>query len=127
MRTLLIGALVVAGLTGCGSDSSESAANLSPAAQEGRDAFLANGCSSCHGSDGGGGVGPPLVGLYQSEVRLEDGTTVVADRDYLVESILEPSAKIHEGYRLPMPQTELTDGELDAIVLFIQELGTETP
>ncbi len=85
------------------------------------------GCGACHGSDGGGGVGPAFVGLYGSEVTLADGDAVLADRDYLVESIVDPQAKIVEGYSLPMPRTELTDDEIDAVINYIEELSEVGP
>ena len=93
------------------------------------------GCASCHGSNGGGGVGPAFVDLFGSETTVEikiesaDGevTTeqkvVTADRDYLVESITDPSAKTVEGYSLPMPRTELTPIEIDAIITYIEALA----
>ena len=85
------------------------------------------GCASCHGSNGDGGVGPAFVGLAGAEVPLEDGTTVIADRDYLVESIVDPQAKIVAGYNLPMPRTELTDEEIDAVINYIEELAEVEP
>ncbi len=52
---------------------------------------------------------------------------MVADRDYLVESMIDPQAKIVEGYRLPMPQNELTAEEIDAIVVYIEALAGVEP
>lgn len=113
-------------LAACGSNADESI-DLSPAALEGRGIVRSKGCASCHGSDGGGGVGPAFVGLAGAEVVLEDGDVVVADRDYLVESMTDPQAKIVEGYRLPMPRNELTAEEIDAIVVYIEALAEVEP
>ena len=85
------------------------------------------GCAACHGANGGGGVGPPFAGLYGSEVVLQSGETVVADREYLVESIIDPGAKLVEGYNLPMPRTELTQAEIDAVITYIQALADVAP
>lgn len=116
-------ALVSVSVTGaCGSNSGDSA-DLSPAALEGREVVRSKGCASCHGSNGGGGVGPAFVGLAGADVPLEDGRTVVADRDYLVESIVDPQAEIVEGYRLPMPRTQLSPEEIDAVITYIEELA----
>jgi len=109
-------------MTACASNSDESV-DLSPAALEGRGVMRSKGCGSCHGSDGGGGVGPGFVGLSGSDVTLDDGDVVVADRDYLVESMTDPQAKIVEGYRLPMPRTELSAEEIDAVVAYIDALA----
>ena len=94
--------LLVSALTACGS-TGESAVDLSPAAAEGRSVARSNGCAACPGSEGGGGVGPALVGLWMSDRALTDGSIVVADRDYLHESITMPGAKIVTGYRAQMP------------------------
>ncbi len=110
------------GLAACGGDG-DSAIQLSPAGAQGRDIALQKGCASCHGTAGEGRVGPPFVGLFGSTVSLQDGTTVVADEAYIVESIIEPNAKKVDGYALPMPQTNLTDDELASIVDYIRELG----
>jgi len=37
---------------------------------------------------------PDIGGLYLTKVPLDDGSTVIADDDYLRESIIEPSAKV---------------------------------
>lgn len=81
------------------------------------------GCGSCHGSSGAGGVGPAFVNLFGSDVALDNGAVVTADRDYLVESITDPSAKIVEGFSLPMLRTELTGSEIDAIIAYIEALA----
>ena len=66
--------LVVA--AACGGSSR---AEMSPEAESGRRIFNRAGCASCHGDEGQGTVGPALIGLYGSEVTLDDGSTVVAD------------------------------------------------
>jgi len=117
--------LPVAALTlaACGSDGDGPA--LSTAGETGRDTMRSNGCASCHGADGQGGVGPAFQGLYGTEVELEDGTTVVADDDYLYTSISDPGAQIHAGYRVPMPPNNLTDAEIAEIIDYIREIGPD--
>lgn len=114
---------IVLGACGGGGDQPD----LSPLAAEGRDLVRANGCASCHGANGQGGVGPAFAGLYGSEVTLDDGSTVLADEAYLRESITDPRAKIVDGYGLPMPTNNLSDDEIDAIIAYIMALGTEIP
>jgi mono/diheme cytochrome c family protein len=113
---------VSAGLAACGGDG-DAAIQLSPAAAEGRQVALQKGCASCHGTEGEGRVGPPFQGLYGSTVELQDGSTVVADEAYIIESIVDPNAKKVAGYALPMPQTNLTDDEIASIVTYIRELA----
>ena len=40
------------------------------------------GCNACHTLDGSEGVGPSWAGLYDENVTLTDGSTVVADHEY---------------------------------------------
>lgn len=122
-RTTTIAAVLLL-LSACGSDGGP---ELSAAAEDGRTVMRANGCASCHGANGQGGVGPTFEGLYGREVELDDGSTVTADDDYLRESIADPSAKIVDGYGLPMPTNDLSDDDIDRIIAFIADLGGVTP
>lgn len=117
---LAFGAAVL--LPACAANSGRS--TLPPAAEQGRSIANANGCAACHGTSGEGGVGPDFVGLYGSTVQLDDGSSVTADRTYLVESIKEPSAKLVDGYSLPMPTNRLTDDEIDQVIDYIEALAT---
>lgn len=109
-------------LSACGSDG-ESSIELTPAGDAGRALALEKGCAACHGPNGEGRVGPAFSGLFGSTVELEDGSTVVADEAYIVESIKEPNAKRVAGFNLPMPQTDLTDDEISSIITYIRELA----
>lgn len=42
--------------------------------------------------------GPPLNGRFGKQIKLRDGQTVTVDEAYLRESILQPDAKIVQGY-----------------------------
>jgi cytochrome c oxidase subunit 2 len=125
-----LGACALAGvlsLAACAADGNDpDAVPLSPTAAEGRSISLSNGCAACHGTNGEGGVGPPFVGLAGSTVELDDGTSVVADRAYLIESIKDPGAKQQAGYRLPMPSNRLTDDQIDKIIAWIDELSPQS-
>lgn len=84
------------------------------------------GCIGCHGTKGQGGVGPKWVGLYGSQVRLDDGTTVTADADYLTRAIKDPASQLVAGYNVNMPVNHLTDAEVAVLVAYIQSLATST-
>lgn len=119
-----VGAAAVAlalGLSACGDDAS----NLSETAQRGKDTALSNGCASCHGAQGQGGVGPTWIDLAGSDRELKDGTTVVADEAYLLRSILEPGVEEVVGYTLAMPVNNLSEAEAADIVAYIEELTTD--
>lgn len=87
--------------------------------------FSSYGCFACHSVDGSKGHGPSLAGLADTKVELEGGKEpVVADRDYLLESIKNPNAKIAKGYPPNyMPPFALKEVEYDSLVLFIQSIG----
>jgi mono/diheme cytochrome c family protein len=92
-------------------------------AENGRAIAQAN-CITCHTTDGSQGVGPTWQGLYGSEVPLESGETVTADEAYIRESILQPQAKIHQGFSPVMPsyQGVLSDEQINDLIAYIRTL-----
>lgn len=100
-----------------------STVELSPAGRVGQEWFVNAGCAGCHGSDGGGGVGPSLVGIRGTERQLADGRIVVADQDYLVRAIMDPHAELVDGYSLRMPVNQLTREQVDDIITYLDELS----
>jgi hypothetical protein len=67
-----------------------------------------------------------IRGLYGSEREFTDGTTAVADEEYIIESIVEPGALIVEGYdNVMVPYTHLSESELQSLVEFIRSLSDE--
>jgi cytochrome c oxidase subunit 2 len=92
----------------------------SPAAQ-GRKLFQQYGCVDCHEA----GHAPSLQGLFGQPVLLSDGSTVVADENYLRESILSPSAKIVAGYQPIMPSFNgrLSEDDILALIAYIRSIG----
>ncbi len=117
-------AIALASLAGCGND--DSGASLPGEAQQGRDIVRTHGCSACHGTNGQGGVGPALAGLYGSQVPLADGSTVVADDDYLAESIRTPGATKVAGSNIDMPANDLDDDQIAAVIAYIRALTGTT-
>jgi len=107
---------------GVGACSTEPELSLSDGAREGKILYDNNGCAACHGANGSGGVGPTLAGHAGSTVALSDGSSVLADRKYLIESILLPQAQLVAGYNIKMPQNGLTAEQADLIAQFIEEM-----
>ena len=68
-----------------------------------------------------------MVGLYGSDVELEDGTTVVADDDYLSRAITDPSAEVVAGSRTQMPKNSLDDDQVADVVAYIRDLSGGAP
>ena len=89
----------------------------------GQKAFISLACISCHRGDGSG-RGPVLDGLFGRVVELEGGQKIVADENYIRESILNPKAKIVAGYQPVMPTFQGLVGEeqLLQLVTYIKSL-----
>lgn len=83
-----------------------------------------NACNTCHSADGTRLQGPSFLGLWMSERVMQDGETVTADENYIRESILEPNARITQGYQPVMPSYAgtLNDRQIDAIIEYIKTL-----
>ncbi len=82
-------------------------------------------CATCHKEEGGG-LGPPLAGVFGSTRPLADGRSVPADDNYLRESIVNPSAKIVRGFPSPslMPpfQGMATEEQLMQLIAYVKSL-----
>ncbi len=105
------------------------AGGASPPLQDtGKELFASLGCATCHRSDVQG-RGPNLAGIYNKQVQLEDGRTVVADENYVRESILDPTAKIVNGFKPVMPtfQGIVSEEELNALVAYVKSLSQPPP
>ncbi len=113
-------ALVVALSASCGGDRAPGQQAFPP----GRQVAERYGCTSCHSVDGSRRAGPSWLGLYGSEVKLADGTTVVADEAYLERSITEPSAQVVAGYPDSMPTRALSGDELVEVIAYLKSLGS---
>lgn len=97
--------------------------SLTPA-QRGERIYAQQGCIGCHSLDGSAMAGPSFLGLAGSVRNFTDGTSAVADDNYLRTSIINPSLQIVQGYLNVMPgqYATLPAEDLDALVAFIKEL-----
>lgn len=91
----------------------------------GPELFNALGCAGCHANPR---LGPPLGGLLGRAVALVDGGELRADRDYLSESILDPNARVVDGYRGTMPSYRdvLGKEQLARLVDYVSSLPPPT-
>ncbi|HPU57527.1 MAG TPA: cytochrome c, partial [Verrucomicrobiota bacterium] len=77
-------------------------------------------CASCHTVGGKGGVVGPIL----------DGIAVRSDKDYILESLMDPNARMAKGYEhlsiSPMPPLGvlLNEQDLADIVAYLQTLTT---
>ncbi len=86
--------------------------------------FAQLGCETCH-KNNSSGRGPTLVGIYDEPRKLNTGREVIADVDYIRESILQPKAKIVDGYDPIMPvfEGQISEQSLLQIVAYIKSLN----
>ncbi|WP_415770894.1 c-type cytochrome [Pseudomonas sp. LB3P38] len=81
------------------------------------------GCGACHSQDGSASLGPGWKGLYGRTEQFADGTSALVDEAYVKESILDPKARLVQGYPPVMVAYTLTEDELGAVVALIKSLG----
>jgi cytochrome c oxidase subunit 2 len=82
------------------------------------------GCITCHSVDGSQKIGPSFQGLFGREENFTDGSTLTVDENYIRESILDPGAKIVQGYQNQMVSYEgrLSDDDISDIIEYIKTL-----
>lgn len=102
----------------------QSAAPMDPALR-GQQLSEQYGCINCHSVDGSEKIGPTWLRLYEAEVELSDGSSVVADDDYLKTSIINPNIEVVNGYPanvMPSFADILDQTEVESIVAYIKTL-----
>lgn len=82
------------------------------------------GCASCH-SGGPQQRGAKLEGIYNHQVKLAGGESVLADDNYIRNSILNPASQVVDGYQPIMPtfKGQVTEEQLNSLVLYIKSLS----
>jgi len=91
--------------------------------QAGKQVFEQMACGQCHG-DVKSERGMPLAGTYGRMVRLKGGKSVKADEAYLRESLLDPNAKVVDGYWPIMPsyKGQLTEEQILHLIAYLKSL-----
>jgi len=100
-------------------------AGLSPA-EAGQKAATLNACQVCHSPDGAVTAGPTWQDMFGS-IRKTNVGEVVADEAYVKESILNPTAKIVEGFPpIMVPyQGRISDQEIEYLIAYMKTLKSE--
>jgi cytochrome c oxidase subunit 2 len=95
-----------------------------PPDQLGKMFYEQKGCKACHTVDGTlkPGGGPSFKGSFGTQIEMTDGSSVLMDENYIRESILKPTAKVHKGFPPIMPTLEISDSEIDALIAYIKSL-----
>lgn len=96
--------------------------NTEPMAAAGERLFGQLGCNTCH-AEAGKSSGPPLQGLYGSEVKLQNGKTVTADDGYLREAILGPQGVAGYPALMPTFQGQVNEEEVLQLLAYVKSLG----
>jgi cytochrome c oxidase subunit 2 len=96
-------------------------------AEAGERLFDQTGCRTCHRADATTRC-PPLEGVFGKPVQLQNGQIVVADEDYIRESIVLPNAKLTAGYDPVMPtyKGQISEEGLLQLIAYIKSLATAT-
>lgn len=92
-------------------------------AEAGEKLFNELGCQTCH-NDKPKARGPDLRGIYNNTITLRGGASIVANEDYLRESILEPQRRIVAGYQPVMPTyvAQLNQEKVIQLIAYIKTL-----
>jgi cytochrome c oxidase subunit 2 len=89
------------------------------------------GCLSCHSLDGTKLVGPSWQNLCDGSETMADGSTMAVDEAYLRESILNPNAKIVEGFAAglmpaqfidPVTKKPISDDQIADIIVYMNSI-----
>ena len=96
-----------------------------PPADAGEYLYKKYGCNQCHSVDGTANTGPSFQNSYGYEHLMSDGTTVAVDENYIHESILDPQAKIRDGFQGVMPtfQGKIKESEIRQITAYLKYLS----
>ncbi|OFW29500.1 MAG: cytochrome c oxidase subunit II [Acidobacteria bacterium RIFCSPLOWO2_02_FULL_65_29] len=95
-------------------------------ASEGAKLFRDLACNTCH-RPVAQGRGPVLEGLFGRTVTLEGGGTAVVDEAYIREAIVDPGARVAQGFRPVMPtyQGIVTEDGLLQLIEYVKSLRDE--
>ncbi|WP_052947330.1 cytochrome c oxidase subunit II [Aneurinibacillus tyrosinisolvens] len=105
-----------------GGKSALAGAPAGGAGSEGKALAEQKGCLACHATDQNKLVGPGWGGKFGTDHKLADGSTVKYDEKYIIESIMQPAAKLPEGFSGPMPPQQVTEQDAKAIADYIKTL-----
>lgn len=82
-------------------------------------------CAVCHSTTDQKIVGPGFAGTFGKDRNFQDGSTLVADANYIRESVLTPNAKVVAGFQPAMPTFagQLSEEEIMGVIEFIKSLA----
>ncbi|MEM6674461.1 MAG: cytochrome c oxidase subunit II [Planctomycetota bacterium] len=103
---------------------------LKPPLEIGRLTYSRRGCNACHSIDGAPGTGPTFAGLWGRTRNFDDGTSAVADENYIVQSIHEPYSQIvvneetgaSYGKQMTVYSPKLPEEQVNGIIALVESL-----
>jgi cytochrome c oxidase subunit II len=98
-------------------------ANVSDPIELGYRIFARN-CAACHSAGEKRIIGPGFKGLWGSERHFESGDPVIANAEYIRESVIAPNAKVVKDYPAKMNSFagQLSEKEIDYLIEYIKTL-----
>ncbi len=93
--------------------------------EKGQKLYITRSCNTCHSVDGNNAMnGPTFKGLVGKKREFTDGSSVVADENYIRESILNAQLKIVKGRQPVMPpyQGVISEDEVRYLIEYIKSV-----
>lgn len=111
-------------LADVGANATAASGNQTSPEQVGAALFQKFTCNTCHKGAGETGAGPSLIGVYGSEAKLADGSTVTVDETYIRNSIFTPTAQVVAGYQPSMPtfKGQINEEQILQLIAYIRSL-----
>ena len=91
--------------------------------------YQQRGCKGCHSLDGTKIVGPSFKESYGNQRSFVNADPMIADENYIRESILYPKAKIVVGHQPVMPsyKGQLSDDDIYCLIEYLKTVSDYTP
>jgi cytochrome c oxidase subunit 2 len=86
--------------------------------------YKTRGCANCHTTDGSPKVGPSFKGVWGRKETLASGESISVDENYVHESLMEPQAKVVQGFAPVMPtfKGQLSDKQIAGVIAYLKSL-----
>ncbi len=102
---------------------------MKPMLEIGELTYNRRGCKSCHSIDGTKGTGPTFAGLWGLKREFDDGSSTVADEEYINQSIRDPYSQVvvdangvSYGKQMTIYSPMLPVEQINGIIEFIKSL-----
>ena len=91
---------------------------------KGQKLFIDMACNACHSVDGSLKLGPTIKNQYGKEIRHTNGSVMIINDEYILESLIDPLKHIVDGYTPIMPSYRplLSDEDVYNLIAYIKAL-----